>query len=156
MELDYKKTVPMLNLTIKYRSLSTPAKIVKVRKRDIRIPMCMRPVSTFEDLPDHVQIIFNAVSENMNTNVISLLSNSRKREIVEARQTAIYLCYEYVNQSPSTIGRWFNRDHSTVLHAISTINGYKQFDKKFLKRFHKLEAVVRDKLENENNLLDNQ
>ncbi len=47
---------------------------------------------------------------------------TRKQEIVEARQIAMYLAKKYTKSSLKTIGLHFGgRDHSTVIHAISTV-----------------------------------
>lgn len=47
---------------------------------------------------------------------------TRKQEIVEARQIAMYLAKEFTDSSLKTIGLHFGgRDHSTVIHAISTV-----------------------------------
>jgi chromosomal replication initiator protein len=47
---------------------------------------------------------------------------TRKREIVEARQIAMYLAKKFTDSSLKTIGLHFGgRDHSTVIHAISTV-----------------------------------
>ena len=47
---------------------------------------------------------------------------TRKQEIVEARQIAMYLSKQFTDSSLKTIGLHFGgRDHSTVIHAISTI-----------------------------------
>jgi len=47
---------------------------------------------------------------------------TRKQEIVEARQIAMYLSKKFTESSLKTIGLHFGgRDHSTVIHAISTI-----------------------------------
>lgn len=47
---------------------------------------------------------------------------TRKQEIVEARQIAMYLAKQFTDSSLKTIGLHFGgRDHSTVIHAISTV-----------------------------------
>lgn len=43
---------------------------------------------------------------------------SRTRENVEERAQWIYFLYKYTNMSLSRIGKLFNRDHATMLHAI--------------------------------------
>ena len=49
-------------------------------------------------------------------------AKTRKKEIAQARQIAMYLCKNLTDSSLKTIGLHFGgRDHSTVIHAISTI-----------------------------------
>lgn len=156
-QVKYNKPQPLLNMTIVYTSLVHKKPVLKVRKVQIRVPMAKRPVMDFENLPDSVQHIVQIVAENMNTNSVSILSDSRRRHIVEARHVAMYLTSEYINSSQTVLGKWFNRDHSTLYHAIDQVNGFKEFDKKFNTKFNKIEAMVRNKLGiGENNLLDNQ
>ena len=50
-----------------------------------------------------------------------LRSPSRRRHIVRPRQIAMYLCRNYTEASLKEIGRLFKRDHSTVMHAIETV-----------------------------------
>jgi chromosomal replication initiator protein len=51
-----------------------------------------------------------------------LRAKTRKQEIVQARQVAMYLAKELTNSSLKTIGLHFGgRDHSTVIHACQTI-----------------------------------
>jgi len=53
--------------------------------------------------------------------VDDLRSRSRKRTIAFPRQMAMYLTRKFTNQSLADIGNIYNRDHSTVLHAIKII-----------------------------------
>ncbi|MDZ7371193.1 MAG: chromosomal replication initiator protein DnaA [candidate division KSB1 bacterium] len=51
-----------------------------------------------------------------------LRAKTRKQEIVMARQIAMYLCKQMTDSSLKTIGLHFGgRDHSTVIHGVSTI-----------------------------------
>ncbi|WP_028319271.1 chromosomal replication initiator protein DnaA [Desulfobulbus elongatus] len=50
-----------------------------------------------------------------------LRSRSRKRSIAFPRQVAMYLTRKFTDRSLADIGSIYNRDHSTVLHAIKTI-----------------------------------
>jgi chromosomal replication initiator protein len=50
-------------------------------------------------------------------------AKTRKREIVQARQAAMYFCKQLTQHSLKTIGLHFGgRDHSTVIHACQTVN----------------------------------
>ena len=52
----------------------------------------------------------------------NIVGKSRKKEIVEARQTAMFLCRNLLDASLSSVGMFFGgRDHTTVMHAIKTV-----------------------------------
>ncbi len=53
--------------------------------------------------------------------VEELKSRSRKRSITFPRQVAMFLTRKYTEESLADIGNHYNRDHSTVLHAIKVI-----------------------------------
>ena len=52
----------------------------------------------------------------------NIVGSSRKKEFVEARQTAMFLCRNLLDASLSSVGMYFGgRDHTTVMHAIKSI-----------------------------------
>ena len=58
-----------------------------------------------------------------------MLSSRRSRYLVRPRQTAIYLTKILTSKSLPEIGRDFsNRDHTTVIHSIKTIENLKKND----------------------------
>ncbi|MBU1566493.1 MAG: chromosomal replication initiator protein DnaA [Proteobacteria bacterium] len=63
------------------------------------------------------------VSGQFKVSLEDLRSRSRKRSITFPRQVAMYLSRKYTDESLSDIGKTFNRDHSTVLHAIKAVSG---------------------------------
>ena len=51
-----------------------------------------------------------------------MLSSRRSRYLVRPRQTAIYLTKILTSKSLPEIGREFsNRDHTTIIHSVKTI-----------------------------------
>ena len=77
-----------------------------------------------------------------------LRAKTRKQEIVNARQIAMYLSKELTNSSLKTIGLHFGgRDHSTVIHAYQTVEDSMHTDPKqnnIIKQLKlKLEGSVR-------------
>ncbi len=73
-----------------------------------------------------------------------LNSKTRKREIVQARQLAMYFSKEHTKASLATIGMHCgNKDHATVLHAIRTVNNLKETDKQFKSYFKELEKKIK-------------
>jgi len=57
---------------------------------------------------------------------------TRKREVVRARQIAMYFCKKLTQHSLKTIGLHFGgRDHSTVIHANNTVEDQMETDDRF-------------------------
>ena len=69
---------------------------------------------------DYIQ---KTVAAHYGISLENLKSKSRKRELVTARQIAMYFAKKYTNHSLKSIGYYFGgRDHSTVIHALQTVN----------------------------------
>ncbi len=68
-------------------------------------------------------------------------SKTRKKEIAEARQIAMFLCTEFTRLTLKAIGLHFGgRDHATVIHARETVNERIKIEKGFadiVERLHK-------------------
>ncbi len=67
------------------------------------------------------KIIRDLIGCQYNVSVEDLKSKSRKRSITFPRQVGMYLTRKLTEQSLADIGALYNRDHSTVLHAIKVI-----------------------------------
>ncbi|WP_430809975.1 MULTISPECIES: chromosomal replication initiator protein DnaA [unclassified Carboxylicivirga] len=73
-----------------------------------------------------------------------LQSKTRKREIVQARQIAMYFSKGLTNSSLSTIGAKIGKkDHATVLHACKAINNLIETDKDFKGTIKEIEAQLK-------------
>ncbi|HEY8467554.1 MAG TPA: chromosomal replication initiator protein DnaA [Solirubrobacterales bacterium] len=68
-----------------------------------------------------VQAIQDAVCSVLGISREELLSPRRTPRVARARQLAMYLCRELTPLSLAQIAREFDRDHSTVLHAIRAV-----------------------------------
>jgi len=90
-------------------------KFVKNTTREISIDFIQKVVCDFFGLP----------VEQINT-------KTRKREIVQARQLAMYFSKKHTKSSLATIGlHCGNKDHATVLHACKTVSNLIETDKQF-------------------------
>ena len=67
-------------------------------------------------------MICELVSGQFNVSVKELQSKSRKNTITAPRQIAMYLARKHTEESLVDIGKTFNRDHSTVVHAIKVVS----------------------------------
>ncbi len=96
-----------------------------LENRAINIDLAREVVrSLIGEVRSHVTIeeIQRVVCETLNIPEDLIRAKTRKQEVVNARQIAMYLSKEYTNSSLKTIGLHFGgRDHSTVIHAYQTI-----------------------------------
>tara|TARA_B100000214_G_C23960318_1_gene624896 strand:+ start:324 stop:1736 length:1413 start_codon:yes stop_codon:yes gene_type:complete len=76
-----------------------------------------------------VELIQSLVCKFFKISKNEMLSARRSRYLVRPRQTAIYLTKILTSKSLPEIGREFsNRDHTTVIHSIKTIENLKKSD----------------------------
>ncbi len=90
-----------------------------------RIVNITKKVNTVEKIRD-------VVCDYFSLSVDAISTKSRKREVVQARQIAMYLSKQLTKSSLSTIGNTIGqRDHATVLHACKIVNDLMDCDKNF-------------------------
>ena len=96
---------------------------------------------------DNIQTIvckFYKISKN------EMLSPRRSRYLVRPRQTAIYLTKILTSKSLPEIGREFsNRDHTTIIHSVKTIEKLKQEDLELSANIDNLKNKILYNKENE-------
>lgn len=85
-----------------------------------------------EEVEFTIEKVKNAVCEYFNITGDDLNSPSRKRQIAQARQIAMYLSRSLTNSSLSIIGEQIGgRDHATVLHSCNTVADLMATDRVF-------------------------
>ena len=96
------------------------------------------------DLIQTIVCKFFKISKN------EMLSARRSRYLVRPRQTAIYLSKVLTSKSLPEIGRSFsNRDHTTVIHSVKTIERLKNEDKELSLNIDSLKNKILYSKENE-------
>tara|TARA_B100000886_G_scaffold332958_1_gene286278 strand:- start:250 stop:1656 length:1407 start_codon:yes stop_codon:yes gene_type:complete len=79
-----------------------------------------------------------------------MLSSRRSRYLVRPRQTAIYLTKILTTKSLPEIGREFsNRDHTTIIHSVKTIEKLKETNPDMNNNINKLKNIILYNKENE-------
>lgn len=66
--------------------------------------------------------ILKAVADFFNLTVEDIISHTRRKEIVEPRQIAIYLLRDISDLSYPYIGEKLGRDHTTAIHSYEKVN----------------------------------
>ncbi len=102
-------------------------KLIKNTKREISI--------------DYIQKV---VCNYFNVGIELLQSKTRKREIVQARQVAMYFSKSLTKASLANIGSHIGgKDHATVLHACKTVNNLMETDKRFKFQVDEIEKKLK-------------
>jgi len=79
-----------------------------------------------------IDFIQKIICDYFNIPVDQLNSKTRKRDIVQARQLAMFFSKKLTKSSLATIGlHCGNKDHATVLHACRTVTNLIDTDKNF-------------------------
>jgi chromosomal replication initiator protein len=101
-------------------------KFVKNTAREVSIDYIQKVVCDYFDLPIEL-----------------LKSKTRKREVVQARQIAMYFAKKMTKSSLANIGMHCGgKDHATVLHACRTVNNLHETDKQFRRYLEDLEKKL--------------
>ncbi|KAA9338323.1 chromosomal replication initiator protein DnaA [Hymenobacter busanensis] len=104
-------------------------------RREVDLEMAKQALRhIIEDVEAEVNLDFiqKTVAEHFSIPVDLLKAKTRKKEVVTARQVAMYFAKEHTNHSLKSIGYHFGgRDHSTVIHSVQTVSDLIDSDKTF-------------------------
>ena len=90
-----------------------------------------------------VDKIQNIVSNFYSISLSEMLSQRRSRPLARPRQIAMYLAKKLTTRSLPEIGRRFaNRDHTTVIHAVKTINRLSEKDEELKKNINEIKSIL--------------
>jgi chromosomal replication initiator protein len=117
-------------------------------KRDIDMDLAERiirkAVRIIENKPITIEEIIAKVCEHYKMDESVLHTKSRKREIVQVRQVAMYLAKKHTDTSTSKIGYLIGkRDHATVIHACKIMKDLVEVDKDMKAEIEEIEASLR-------------
>ena len=119
-------------------------------KKKITLPLAQEVIEKIVTVStDEISItkIRNTVSDYFGISNDVMLSNTRKREIVQARQIAMYLCRNMTGKSLTTIGAELGgKNHATVLHACETVGDLMATDRSFRQYISDIEKKLKSNL----------
>lgn len=91
-----------------------------------------------------VEHIRDTVCDYFNLSVDAISTRSRKMEVVQARQVAMYFSKMLTKSSLATIGMHIGRrDHATVLHACKKVEDLMDTDKHFRKEVEEIKERLK-------------
>ena len=115
------------------------------RRIDVELAQSVTGKIVGEEVSEvNMELIIKTVCEYFNITRDMMLSKSRKRQIVQARQIAMYECRSLIPScSLSTIGTELGgKDQATVLHACSTVQDLMATDKLFRQWVEDIENMI--------------
>lgn len=92
---------------------------------------------TVEDIQDAVCSFFKVSRSDM-------VGPKRARGIVYPRQLAIYLCRQLLDLPFNDIGKKFNRDHSTAMHSVTTVEEMMKKNREVQEEIEALKQIIRE------------
>ena len=106
--------------------------IASLTNTEITVEMAKNELKHLVDTREKMitnEVIQKLVAESFGVKMSDLKSKRRTKNVVLPRQVAMYLCRLLANSSLPEIGQFFGgKDHSTVIHAIKTIEEKKEKD----------------------------
>jgi len=104
-------------------------------KKELSLPLAqniLKDIIPLENKKISIDQIQKIITDYYTIKVNSLLSKKRTKDIVFARQVAIYLSRELTDLSLASIGEAFGRrDHTTIIHSYTKIKNKIKKDKGF-------------------------
>ena len=118
-----RELVGALNRIVSYSRIYSKAPNIS------EIKIILKDLLNLSENKVNIDQIQTSVCQFFKINKTEMLSARRSRYLVRPRQTAIYLSKILTSKSLPEIGRAFsNRDHTTVIHSVKTIEKLKKQD----------------------------
>ncbi len=91
-----------------------------------------------------VEDIQRVVEEFFKVKHSDLVGSNRSRNIVYPRQIAIYLCRQLLDLPYNDIGKKFNRDHSTAMHSVTSVEEQIQKNREVQEEIEILKQLIKE------------
>ena len=114
------------------------------------VKIVLKDLLNIEENKVTIDLIQSTVCKFFKISKNEMLSSRRSRYLVRPRQTAIYLTKILTSKSLPEIGREFsNRDHTTIIHSVKTIEKLKEKDPEMTNNINNLKNQILYNKENE-------
>ena len=119
----------------------------KLSGQNISLDLAVRCISDkmvgSEPVNVTIDKILHTVSSHYNITVEDMKSRKRISSIASARHVAVYIIKKMTDRSLPAIGREFNRDHTTIINSIDTVEKRLAFDPAFDAELKELMRAVK-------------
>jgi len=106
----------------------------------------VRKLSYVEEKEVTIDDILDTVCKHYGLETAAIQTKSRKQEVVQARQIAMFLAKDNTDFSTARIGKLIgDRDHATVLHAFKTVKEREEVDKNFHEELEEIRIALKNR-----------
>ena len=106
----------------------------------------LRDLLTTSEIHISVELILEVTAEVSGYTVDQLVSASRKRALVQYRQIAMHLARDMMSHSLAELGALFDRDHTTVMHAVTKSEARLAERADFYDRYRSIQKAIQNRL----------
>jgi chromosomal replication initiator protein len=118
-----------------------------LHRYEITVDAAREVLASLRPAPHPARITYDGilavVCERFGLRPSDLASRRRSRHIALPRHVAMYLCRRLLNASFPRLGELFQRDHSTVIHGVTSIEQRVKRDPSFLLTVEQLEDAIK-------------
>ena len=143
--IDYMAREPNLNIRELIGIFNRVVAFSKMNKKPLNVNDCKIILKDVHNNNKVISIdkIQNVTSNFFSINLQEMLSQRRSRPLARPRQIAMYLAKKLTTRSLPEIGRKFaNRDHTTVIHAVKTIEKLSQDNSLMKKNIEEITSII--------------
>lgn len=97
-------------------------------------------------LSNNDEKILNSVSKELQVDKDLLRRGFRQVDYTDARKMLCFIYYKFMGYTLTRVGSILNRDHSTVLHAITSHEDLVETDKRYRTKFYNVLQIIKSKL----------
>lgn len=72
-------------------------------------------------IPLRLATIEQAISKASRVSIEDIRGSKRDKEMAEARQAIWYVGHDYLGYSYAELGRYYQKDHTTIIHGVAKI-----------------------------------
>lgn len=130
-----------------FKDLLSYTSIMKIKEITIDvINKCLKNNLTAIKAVGSISIdkIMEIVANYYDLTVLDIRGKKRTQSITIARQIAMYLSTQYTRLSTTQIGKYFNKEHATILYAAKTIKKRIDVDKKLKSEVINIENRIKE------------
>tara|TARA_Y100000817_G_scaffold183016_1_gene143017 strand:+ start:148 stop:1533 length:1386 start_codon:yes stop_codon:yes gene_type:complete len=143
--IEYMAHEPNLNIRELIGIFNRVVAFSKMNKKPLNVNDCKIILKDVHNNNKVISIdkIQNVTSNFFSINLQEMLSQRRSRPLARPRQIAMYLAKKLTTRSLPEIGRKFaNRDHTTVIHAVKTIEKLSQDNSLMKKNIEEITSII--------------